>query len=69
MAVGAVGQLAGVAMGLAGLVGIVRARRAGRSADRQDDAQLAGRLEMERRMQAYLAARDDTKTGASDERR
>jgi len=63
-------QLAGVAMGLVGLVSVVKARRGRRNADKTTDTRLAERMEMERRMGSYLAARDDTRIWrANDERR
>ena len=76
MAGAALGQLAGVAMALVGLISVLRARRnrnlarEDRSATPDPDAGRVGRMEMERRMASYLAARDDTRVqGASDERR
>ncbi|MGL6211696.1 MAG: hypothetical protein ACRC14_17885 [Paracoccaceae bacterium] len=54
-------QLGAVAMGLVGLVSVVKARRERREG-REDpvaDKRLAERLEMERRMASYQAARDD----------
>jgi hypothetical protein len=55
----ALGQLAPVAMGLVGLVSIVKARHARRQDDPDADNRQAGRMEMERRMAAYLASRED----------
>ncbi len=61
---GSLGQLGMAAMGLVGLVSVIRARRA-RKANRDDppeesvaDRKLAERMDMERRMAAYLASRD-----------
>ena len=61
MATGALGNVGMVAMSLVGLVGIIRARRAkGKAkADPVEDGHQAGRVEMERRMASYLAARDE----------
>ncbi len=69
-----VAGIAGAVMGLVGLVGVIRARRARKTRDEAPDeaadTRLAERMEMERRMASYLAARDDTRfKGASDERR
>jgi hypothetical protein len=58
---GSLGQLGMVAMGLSGLVLLIRARRDRRRDDPAADKRLAERMEMERRMASYLAARDDTK--------
>ena len=55
----ALGQFATVAMGLVGLVSIVRGRRTRRQEDPEAEQRLAGQMEMERRMAAYLASRDD----------
>jgi len=66
MMAGSLGQLGMVAMGLVGLVSVLRARR-DRKANRTDqpmdavaDKKLAERMDMERRMAAYLASRDRT---------
>jgi|GEM_PF-2167781 len=61
MAGAALGQLGMVAIGLVGLVSVVKARRAGRKIDPAAVMRMAERMEMERRMASYLAARDDTK--------
>jgi hypothetical protein len=61
MAGAVLGQLGMVAIGLVGLVNVVKARRAGRKSDPAADMRMIERMEMERRMASYLAARDDTK--------
>ena len=62
--------IAGAVMGLVGLVSVLKMRRARKAPDEAPDTRLAERMEMERRMASYLAARDDTRLkGASDERR
>ena len=65
---GTLGQMAGVAMGVIGFVSVLRARRARREVGSGPDTQLAERMDMERRMASYLAARDDMRTGARDDR-
>ena len=57
----ALGQVAPVVMGLAGLVTILRARRTRRVADPEAERRIASGVEMERRMAAYLASREDRK--------
>ena len=61
MAGAALGQFATVAMGLVGLVSIVRGRRTRRQDDAAADRRQEQRMEMERRMAAYLASREDGK--------
>lgn len=66
---GNLAQLGMVTMGLVGLISVMKARRTSSSNDPAADSHLAERMEMERRMGSYLAERDDTRRGASDERR
>lgn len=71
MAGAAIGNLGAVAMAVVGLVSVVRARRAGRG-DKDDaatDKRLAERLEMERRMASYLAARETEPAPRNDKPR
>lgn len=61
MAGAAAGNMGAVVLALFGLVVVVRARRRGKrpqEADPVADKRMAERLEMERRMAAYLRSRD-----------
>ncbi len=52
-------QLGMVLMGLFGIVSVLRARRNRGKVDEDAETRQARKLEMERRMASYLAARDD----------
>jgi hypothetical protein len=63
-------QLGMAAMGLIGLVSVLRGSRNKHKTDEDAETRTAQKMEMERRMASYLAARDDTTTqGARDDRR